>query len=237
MGIRSEYTIEVKALPDTEGAFFGDLSVYGNLDDVGDIVQKGAFDATLRNGTHFPLLWQHDMTQPIGSFDVVSADGDALKIDGKFNLDTQRGREAYALLKANDINGLSIGYTVDKADWDSDGHRLLEAVTLMEGSLVTFPANRRARAQAKQRLAMIEKKSRYAGCKFLSKMTDEERAEALEELDALDKAAKAEEDVTEEEPKPVDEEKAKKEDEEDEEEIAILEALKECSESARNLNA
>lgn len=239
MGIRSEYTIQVKSLSESEGAFMGDLSVYGNIDDVGDVVERGFFDSTLAKRKHFPLLWQHDMAQPIGSFDVVSSDGDALKIEGKFNLATQKGREAYALLSATppDIDGLSIGYTVSDYKYDSDGIRHLYDGELLEGSLVTFPANRRARAQAKQRLAMIEKKSRYAGCKFLQKMTDEERAEALEELDALDKAAKAEEEVTEEEQKPVDEEKAKKEDEEDEEEIAILEALKECSESARNLNA
>ena len=230
MGSRSEYTIQVKALSDTEGAFSGDLSVYGNIDDVGDIVEHGFFDSTLAKTTHFPLLWQHDTTQPIGSFDVVSSDGPALVIDGKFNLATQKGREAYALLKDGDIDGLSIGYTVTDYKYDGDGIRHLYDGELMEGSLVTFPANRLARAQAKQRLIVMESKSRYAGLKFLEKMTEEERLAALDELEELDKACRKAEDESDpkesdEEAKP-DDEKAKKDEFEDEAEI--LEALKEC---------
>ena len=238
---RSEYTIEVKALAESsEGAFFGDLSVYGNVDDVGDIVERGAFDDSLRVKTHYPLLWQHDMTEPIGSFDVVSSDGDALKIDGKFNLQTQRGREAYALLKANDINGLSIGYTVDDYKYDESGIRHLQKITLHEGSLVSFPANRLATAQAKQmvtRLQNMEQKSRYAGLKILAKLSEEDRLELLEELEELDKSSKAEEEPDvpkeEDEEKPVEDEKADDEVVEDDQDI--LEALKECAEEIDKL--
>lgn len=238
---RSEYTIEVKALAESsEGAFFGDLSVYGNVDDVGDIVERGAFDECLRVKTHYPLLWQHDMTEPIGSFDVVSADGDALKIDGKFNLQTRRGAEAYALLRKNDVNGLSIGYTVDNYEYDPDGIRHLQKVVLHEGSFVTFPANRLATAQAKQmvqRLQNMEQKSRYAGLPFLGKMSEEDRLEALEQLEELDKSTKADEEPDvpkEEEEEPVEDVKA-----EDEEVIEddqdILEALKECADEIDKL--
>ena len=238
---RSEYTIEVKALADSsEGGFLGDLSVYGNVDDVGDIVERGAFDDSLRVKTHYPLLWQHDMTEPIGSFDVVSSDGDALKIDGKFNLQTQRGREAYALLKANDINGLSIGYTVDDYKYDESGIRHLQKITLHEGSLVSFPANRLATAQAKQmvtRLQNMEQKSRYASLKFLAKLSEEDRLELLEELEELDKSSKAEEEPDvpkeEDEEKPVEDEKADDEVVEDDQDI--LDALKECAEEIDKL--
>lgn len=234
---RSEYTIEVKALADTEGAFKGALSVYGNVDDVGDVVEHGAFDETLAVRKHFPLLWQHDATQPIGSFDVVSSDGDSLVIDGKFNMDVAKAREAYALLKREDINGLSIGYVADDYKYDSEGIRHLLKVTLHEGSLVTFPANRLATAQAKQRLSTMERKSRYAGCKFLEKMTEEERLAALEELEALDKATKSEdadeevvEEIIEDE---AEDEKAKKEQPEDIDEI--LDAIKECTDEIDRL--
>jgi len=232
---RSEYTIQVKALTDTEGAFNGDLSVYGNIDDVGDVVEPGFFDSTLAVKTRFPLLWQHDPTQPIGSFDVVSADGPTLRIDGKFNLNVGRGKEAYALLKAGDIDGLSIGYVATDYKYDSDGIRHLYDGELMEGSLVTFPANRLARAQAKQRLLNMEKKSRYAGCKFLEKMTEEERLAALEELEALDKSAKADEEATDEPEEPIEaeDEKAKKEQVEDIDEL--LEAIKECTDELDRL--
>lgn len=217
MGRSQEYTIQIKAssAEREEGAFEGDLSVYGNIDDVGDIVEPGFFDKTLASRTHFPLLWQHDMTQPIGSFDVVSADGPSLRIDGKFNMGVAKGREAYELLKAGDIDGLSIGYTVDDYRYDNTGIRHLLDGELYEGSLVTFPANRLARAQAKQRLSIMERKSKYAGLKFLEKMTDEEREAALAELDAM----------VEEDKPAEDEEKA---DDAEADISELIEALKDC---------
>ena len=237
----SQYTIQVKATADTEGLFSGDLSVYGNIDDVGDIVEHGFFDSTLASKTHFPLLWQHDMTQPIGSFDVVSSDGPTLRIEGRFNLGTEKGREGYALLKAGDIDGLSIGYTVSDYKYDGDGIRHLYDGELMEGSLVTFPANRLARAQAKQRLCTMEQKSRYAGLKFLSKLSEEDRLELLDELEELDKSTKADEESDtpkedeEEEPvAPVEDEKAADDEVEDDQDI--LDALKECRDSIDKLN-
>ena len=149
--------LEVKAVPEgtgtVPGAFDGTLSTYGNVDLVGDVCEKGCFDETLElNGPHRPMLWQHDDGEVIGSFDIV-ATKDSLDIDGSFNLDVQRGREGHSLLKRGDINGLSIGYRALDYYYDSDGIRHLTAVDLLEGSLVTFPANTLARAQAKSRTA------------------------------------------------------------------------------------
>lgn len=178
---------EVKAVPEDAsqpGAFKGILSTYGNLDLVGDICDAGCFDASIKSdGTRRPMLWQHREDEPIGSFDVVSTDK-SLDIEGSFNLDTQRGREAYSLLKRGDVTGLSIGYMAEDYSYDDDGVRHLKQVKLLEGSLVTFPANPLAQAQAKSRRL---KMSRYAKCAFLAKMSEEDRNAALAELDALDK--------------------------------------------------
>lgn len=170
----------------TDGSFTGTLSTYGNIDLVGDICEKGCFDDSVSmRGPHRPLLYQHDTSQPIGSFDVISTE-DALNIVGKFNLEVQRGREAYALLKAGDVDGLSIGYNVmaEGYKYDGDGVRHLLKVDLLEGSFVTFPANTLARAQAKSR--RLERMSRFAGMKSLESLDEETRKEILEELDEME---------------------------------------------------
>lgn len=145
---RKSYAItEFKSAED--GAFSGILSTYGNVDLVGDIMEPGCFDSSVKEkGTKRPLLWQHDMHEPIGSFDVADTKG-CLSIAGRFNLDVARGRDAYHLLKAGDVNGLSIGFRLRDHSYDADGHRLIKDVDLMEGSFVTFPANPLAYAEAK----------------------------------------------------------------------------------------
>lgn len=221
MGIKSLYTLEVKSSEDSViGSFVGDLSVYGNIDDVGDIVERGAFKTSLSEKTRYPLLWQHGQGTPIGFFDVISDDDNALVIKGQLLTDdVQQAKEAHALLKAGVVTGLSIGYNVRKggAYFDNDGIRHLTDIELMEGSLVTFPANRLAQAQAKQRFNAMAKKSRFAGCGFLEKMTDEEREEALRELEALEEEESAkdkpEEETEEEEEKTEEEEESEEEEE------------------------
>lgn len=173
--------MSIKAEEDADGSFSGTLSTYGNLDEVFDIVEKGAFDDTVRKkGTKFPLLYQHDQYSPIGSFEIIGIK-DSLDIAGRFNLETQKGREGYALLKAEDITGLSIGFYPTKYYYDDEGIRHLTEVELFEGSLVTFPANTLATAEAKD-LETKEKRKRIMSMTFIKGLTDEERTEALEEL-------------------------------------------------------
>jgi len=134
---------------DESGNFKGVLSTYGNEDLVGDVCDPGCFDNSVKaRGDKFPFLWQHMYFEPIGSFVVTDTKGN-LSIDGHFNLDVQRGREAFSLLKAGDVNGLSIGFRLMDADY-VDGVRHLKDVDLVEGSFVTFPANPEAFAEAKQ---------------------------------------------------------------------------------------
>lgn len=146
-----KHTIEVrlagKNIKDG-GEFSGYASVFGVLDSYGDVVMPGAFTATLddhkKNGTSPALLWQHNFDEPIGTM-TAEQDDTGLKIDGKLVLDTQRGREAYALLKAGALDGLSFGFIVTDREYRDDGVRLVKSVDLWESSLVTFGANSLAR--------------------------------------------------------------------------------------------
>lgn len=67
------YALEIKSTDDADGLgrFAGIASAVGVLDHHGDVIEAGAFDATLATkGGTLPLLWQHDMTNPIGVIKV-----------------------------------------------------------------------------------------------------------------------------------------------------------------------
>jgi phage head maturation protease len=67
-------------------------------------------------------------------------------VQGRLALSTQKGREAYELLKMKALTGLSIGYRVVSSKIDKKRKvRILSDVELFEISLVTFPANDKAR--------------------------------------------------------------------------------------------
>lgn len=131
----------------------GYASVFGRRDQGGDVVQKGAYAASLNRlaaaGGRVKMLWQHDPAQPIGVWDEVREDATGLWVKGRILTDIEKGREAAALLAAGAIDGLSIGYRTLKAERDGKGQRLLSELELWEVSLVTFPMLPEARVSAK----------------------------------------------------------------------------------------
>ena len=131
----------------------GYASLFGKTDQGGDVVQKGAYAASLnrlaaRQG-RVKMLWQHDPGQPIGVWDEVKEDATGLWVKGRILPQVERGREVAALVQAGAIDGLSIGYRTVKAERDGKGQRLLSELELWEVSLVTFPMLPEARVAAK----------------------------------------------------------------------------------------
>jgi len=131
----------------------GYASLFGQADQGGDIVQKGAYGASVAAlkaaGARVKMLWQHDPAQPIGVWDEVREDARGLFVRGRLLESTQKGREAAALIGAGAIDGLSIGYRTTKASKNDKGQRLLTELELWEVSLVTFPMLPSARVSAK----------------------------------------------------------------------------------------
>ena len=131
----------------------GYASLFGKTDQGGDIVQKGAYAASLKRlgakGGRVKMLWQHDPGQPIGVWDEVREDGTGLWVKGRILPQVERGREVAALVQAGAIDGLSIGYRTVRAERDGKGKRLLSELELWEVSLVTFPMLPEARVAAK----------------------------------------------------------------------------------------
>jgi HK97 family phage prohead protease len=154
---------EVKfAGTESDMSFAGYGAVFGNVDSYGDVISPGAFKDTLtaskRSGNWPAMLSQHggflggDAT-PIGVWTEMREDDTGLYVEGKL-ADTPRGVEAYKLLKMTPrpaINGLSIGFIAKEWSMRSkpeEPRRTLKTLDLMEVSLVTMPANPKARVQS-----------------------------------------------------------------------------------------
>lgn len=157
---RLDVPLLVKAISE-DGTFSGYGSVFNVEDRVGDIVAPGAFEKSLeewaKKGRLPALLWMHDSSQPIGIYTEMREDAHGLYVEGKLlKGEVKQAAEAYALLKAKAIGGLSIGYRVKREEWDNDTFiRTLKEVELWEVSLVTFPANPDAQVSTVKQIKTI----------------------------------------------------------------------------------
>lgn len=143
--------LDVKALAE-DGTFEGYGSVFNVVDSYREAVKPGAFSGSLnkRKARGVKLLWQHNSDQPIGVWDDLAEDSKGLWGRGRLLKDVSpRALEAYGLLKAGALDGLSIGYRELKTEPDPDkpGVTNLLEVDLREISIVTFAANEKARVE------------------------------------------------------------------------------------------
>jgi uncharacterized protein len=127
--------------------FAGYAAIFTQPDNSGDVIVSGAFARTLEQARQPPLiLWQHAPSEPVGRVTRVVEDRLGLYIDGIIIAGCQRGQDAWALMCAGVLQGLSIGYRVKKARVDPRLKlRFLHEIELLEISLVTFPMHPLAR--------------------------------------------------------------------------------------------
>lgn len=152
--------------------FEGYLSTFGNVDNGGDVIVKGAFAKSLQS--RMPsLLWQHDMNEPIGVFKEVREDEIGLYVKGCLPRDDDfvAGR-VIPQMKVGSVKTMSIGYYANDYEYDADGVRVLKEVTLLEGSLVTIPMNDMAKVSGfKSFLNQIDD------------LSDDEKKQLVEKID------------------------------------------------------
>ena len=137
-----------------DGTFKGVVSPFGGkADGGGDIVAPGAFTKTIanggRNGNGIPFLFNHDTDFVLGTWDDFVEKKSGLVASGRFELETQLGKEKHILAKTGAIKGLSIGFNALEFEINEGGRnkprtRLLKEVELWEVSLVVFPMQTRA---------------------------------------------------------------------------------------------
>jgi HK97 family phage prohead protease len=153
---RRDVQFEVKAVDEKTGEFSGYGSVFGVVDSVRDVVQPGAFKATLEAWAekgHLPsMLWQHQMAEPIGIWTKMKEDDHGLYAEGRVLVEAGPvEKRAYEHLKAKSVRGLSIGYYLPAAGAEYDPKAdvfKLNAIELVELSVVTAPCNDEALVDA-----------------------------------------------------------------------------------------
>lgn len=127
---------------DAHGVFEGYASVFEREDQGRDVVQRGAFAASLarRGAGGVKMLFQHDPNQPIGRWLDLKEDARGLYVRGQLLSGVPKAHEVLTLMRAGVLDGLSIGFKVVRARRDrARSLRRLEVVDLWEISVVTFP--------------------------------------------------------------------------------------------------
>jgi HK97 family phage prohead protease len=139
-----------------DGIFEGYASLFGIADLGKDVVMPGAFTDSLRTrgAANVRLLWQHDPSEPLGRWLSIEEDRRGLRVRGKLNLSVERARDIHALMREGAVDGLSIGFRVERARAERPtGLRRLEKLDLWEISIVTFPMLPGARVETVKRAA------------------------------------------------------------------------------------
>lgn len=143
---------EIKA--DDAGTISGYFSTYDRIpDSYGDIIAPGAFANTIKarkeSGHPFPLAWNHDLDQIIGTVDpedIKETEKGPLMTASFFS--TPLAQEKREIVKSGAVYQFSFAY--DVLDWApvelEDGTKAneLREIELFEISIVPIPANPRA---------------------------------------------------------------------------------------------
>jgi len=148
-------------------AVLSDLTVDGYGDVVGDATHP-MLGWDISHFVRNPIaLWSHDNRSPIGSWKNVSVSNGALR--GRLNLappgSTKLVDELRALLAADVLRGISVGFKPTESKPRDNGGRHYLRQTLIEASLVAVPANpaallcAKALGVSKQTIAMVFKQS------------------------------------------------------------------------------
>lgn len=114
-----------------------------------DIIMPNAFDETLMDlkerRRDVRMLFQHWTDNIIGKFPInlMRVTPRGLEVEGEINLEVQRGRETYSLVKQGALSDFSIGFSVKDEEF-KNGVRIINKLQLWEISVVVEPANMNA---------------------------------------------------------------------------------------------
>ncbi|MER7014553.1 HK97 family phage prohead protease [Saccharopolyspora sp. NPDC000359] len=133
-----DFGARVKAAGDADGLAEGEftalVSVFGNVDSVGDVVVPGAFADSLAEwaakGDPLPVIWAHDWSDPyshIGHVTQAEETADGLVVTGQLDLDNPKALQVYRLLKGRRVTQFSFAYDIeDAAPAERDGREVYE---------------------------------------------------------------------------------------------------------------
>lgn len=140
------FTVKTLENEDVKG-FEGYLSTFGNADRVGDVIEDKAFEESVKKSNVVPMLFNHDRNQVIGKMEL-STDEKGLFVKGSFLPNNSKAQEVYEMLKFGALNSMSVGMAVNDYEpvekSDPWGAWLIKSAEVLEGSVVTVPANEQA---------------------------------------------------------------------------------------------
>jgi len=171
--------LEFKELDDGFVHIKGYASTFGNIDRVGDKIEQGAFSMSLTE--RMPkLLYQHKMSEPLGVIDKAYETEVGLVIEARMPKDNSTVKDLLPLLKMGALGDFSIGFSVKEAEMGEDGIRILKEVDLWEVSIVTIPANARAKImQVKKLETELNQIKQKKGTDMDEKTVDAFKAESI----------------------------------------------------------
>jgi HK97 family phage prohead protease len=139
------------------GELEGYASVFGNLDQGGDVVMPGAFKKTLADWSRavqpLPLIADHNMSTEgvIGSVRQAKEDGIGLWIKAGFSK-TPKAQDIRTKMIEGHLKGMSFTYDAVRhrmGQFNGKSARFLEELKLFEATVTPFPMNTLAIASAK----------------------------------------------------------------------------------------
>jgi uncharacterized protein len=136
------FNFEVKGMDEVKGTFEGYASVFGNVDNGGDIVEHGAFTRTInsRGDKPFPILFAHQYREPAIGSASLSEDSLGLKVLGTLFIDRmQKAKDIFFNMKDRVSNSMSFMYDIMQGANDTvngETIRRLKELKVFEVSLL-----------------------------------------------------------------------------------------------------
>jgi len=149
--------VEWKAVSGGPGELEGYASVFGNVDQGGDVVLPGAFATTLRywskQAQPLPLIADHDLSAEgvIGSVHDAREDATGLRVKARFSSDPKAQSIRTKMIEGH-LRGMSFTYETVKHHLGTvagKSVRYLQEVKLFEATVTPFPMNELAVGSAK----------------------------------------------------------------------------------------
>lgn len=174
---------EIRAVDDKDasvGIISGYASVFNVIDSYKSVIKKGAFIETLKNRQgKIKFCYNHengDSDRPLtilGRVSNINEDEHGLFVEMQFNLDVEKARDVFSLVKHGDLNTFSIGFTVKlNGQFHKNGIRHITDVELYEISVVGFEANEKAVISGVRKNIMTEQNDDERAISFVETIQD-----------------------------------------------------------------
>ena len=131
---------DAKVLDERQGIVEAYVNTMGVVDHDGDVIDPSAFNSSLVEPIHVPVLAGHDHGSIIGK--VLEAHphniaGDEYKLFARMqlNLETQAGREAFSNIANNIIREWSVGFNIPSVDavvYDRGGQKAIRRINELD---------------------------------------------------------------------------------------------------------